>query len=38
MLLGARAAEFGRIVAATEITDESGRRQDSEEAMAAFGR
>jgi D-sedoheptulose 7-phosphate isomerase len=36
MLLGARAAEFGRIVAATEITDQSGRRQDPEEAMVAL--
>jgi len=36
MLLGARAAEFARIVAAAEITDQSGRRQDSEEAMTAL--
>jgi D-sedoheptulose 7-phosphate isomerase len=36
MSLGARAAEFGRIVAVAEITDQSGRRQDSEEALVAL--
>ena len=35
MTLGARGAEFQRVVAATEVTDQAGRRSDTEAAMVA---
>ncbi len=35
MTLGARGAEFLRVVAATEVTDQAGRRSDTEAAMVA---
>ena len=36
MTLGARGVEFQRVVAATEATDQAGRRSDTEAAMAAM--
>jgi D-sedoheptulose 7-phosphate isomerase len=36
MTLGARGAEFQRIVAAAEITDQAGRRSDAEAAMVSL--
>jgi D-sedoheptulose 7-phosphate isomerase len=35
MTLGVRGAEFQRVVAATEFTDQAGRRSDTEAAMVA---
>ncbi len=35
MTLGARGAEFQRVVAATEVTDQAGRRSDTEAVMVA---
>jgi D-sedoheptulose 7-phosphate isomerase len=36
MTLGARSAEFQRLVAAAEVTDQAGRRSDTEAAMVAM--
>ncbi len=36
MTLGARGAEFQRVVAAAEVTDQAGRRSDTEAAMVAM--
>jgi len=36
MTLGVRGAEFQRVVAATEVTEQSGRRCDTEAAIVAF--
>jgi D-sedoheptulose 7-phosphate isomerase len=36
MTLGARGAEFQRVVAATEVTDQAGRRSDTEVAIVAM--